>query len=195
MKSKRLLASVGDAHPEETRTTILKSNIISAYICQKEHIIYLLQAAMSRRLNPHGGHFTWNAAGHAQAWHRGELACNDYEHAAKVANMLWRENKASVLARYGRDDDYSAIEEIKAREIGVFHAEIDPVQVLKSCDCLEYQSCEHDGWEASEAKAFLEALRGSAWRSLPGYEKAAWGPPEKRGPVLVSLSSLAGRRN
>jgi hypothetical protein len=28
----------------------------------------------------------------------------------------------------------------------------DPVQVLKSCDCYEYQSCEHDGWEDSEAR-------------------------------------------
>ncbi len=32
---------------------------MSAYLVEKNHIIYLVSAAMSRRLNPHGGNFSW----------------------------------------------------------------------------------------------------------------------------------------
>jgi hypothetical protein len=37
-----------------------------------------------------------------------------------------------------------------------------PGQVFSLIDCLDYQSCEHDGWRSSEAFAFLTALR-EAW--------------------------------
>ena len=34
--------------------------------------------------------------------------------------------------------------------------------VIRACDCLDYQSCEHDGWERSEAYAILQAIRNRA---------------------------------
>ena len=52
--------------------------------------------------------------------------------------------------------------------------ELSPVQVLKACNCLEYQSCEHPGWEDSQARANLEVIRAYAVRQLPGYEDADW---------------------
>jgi len=48
---------------------------------------------------------------------------------------------------------------------------------------VKYQSCEHDGWESSKAKAIVDALRSSAWHALPGYEDAAWGPPVPPAPA------------
>ena len=54
------------------------------------------------------------------------------------------------------------------------------VQVFKSIKCLEYQSCEYDGWEKSEAHAILEAIKNEAIKALPGYEEAEWGAPEVR---------------
>ena len=47
-----------------------------------------------------------------------------------------------------------------------------------SMDCYAYQSCEHPGWEASSAYAFIQSLRGDTWRKVPGYEDAEWGTPE-----------------
>jgi len=49
-----------------------------------------------------------------------------------------------------------------------------PVAVLKACDGYEYQACEHPGWEASEAHAYINALRRRAIHALPGYDEAAW---------------------
>lgn len=46
---------------------------------------------------------------------------------------------------------------------------------LKLIDCFEYQACEYDGWEDSEAHRFCECLRGSLIGALPGYNDAPWG--------------------
>jgi hypothetical protein len=37
-----------------------------------------------------------------------------------------------------------------------------------------YQSCEHPGWEESEARKFCQQLTEGAIARLPGYEAAAW---------------------
>jgi hypothetical protein len=54
----------------------------------------------------------------------------------------------------------------------------EALQVLKACACYAYQSCEHSGWEASEAHAFIQALKDKAVRTLPGYGDAVWGAPD-----------------
>lgn len=51
---------------------------------------------------------------------------------------------------------------------------LTPVQVIKACDCLEYQSCEHPEWEQSEACKLLKAIREAAIGALPGYSEAEW---------------------
>lgn len=48
------------------------------------------------------------------------------------------------------------------------------VEALKLIECLEYQSCEHDGWNDSEARRFCDALRGQLISALPGYADAEW---------------------
>lgn len=37
--------------------------------------------------------------------------------------------------------------------------DLTPGEVFEAIDCLDYQSCEHDGWRKSEAFAFLTSLR------------------------------------
>lgn len=49
-----------------------------------------------------------------------------------------------------------------------------PVAALRLCDSLEYQSCEHDGWEASPAFALLNKIRRTLIRALPGYNDNPW---------------------
>jgi hypothetical protein len=44
----------------------------------------------------------------------------------------------------------------------------------KACRCLEYQSCEHLGWETSEARAIVRNTMSTAICKLPGYEEADW---------------------
>src|SRR3990167_2487217 len=42
------------------------------------------------------------------------------------------------------------------------------VETLKLADHLEYQSCEHPGWEASEARRILDAIRAACHRRVQG---------------------------
>lgn len=153
---------------------------MSAYIVTPEHIIYLVDAAMSlaSRRNDHAARWFW---GEPASWQEAPLG--NFERAAEVANMLLRENILSVSHRYpgessatlpGRKGGPSVI---TAYQFTAFTPEPDPVQVLKSIRCLEYQSCEHPGWEQSEAHAFLRALERLAIGALPGFEEAVWGAP------------------
>ena len=167
---------------------------MSAYLCDKNHFVYLVAAAMSHNIARHTVSWHWGAG----ATQRGELRCADFETAADVANMLIRENLASVSFRYAGDktsDTLPSAGDCSAVTVADFHTfyEFVPVQVLKAINCLDYQSCEHDGWRASEARAFLNALQSAAIHSLPGYEAADWGAPEPR-TNMVCLSSLM-RRN
>ena len=160
---------------------------MSAYIVDKEHIVYLVQAAMSRAMNPHGGSFSWvwDCDRETGVYKRDTIACNDYAHAAEVGNMLWLENVKSVSARYPGESSGKLPGPIGGSFViesaDITHwPQIEPVQVLKACDCYAYQTCEHDEWKDSQAHAFIERLRSAAVHALPGYDAAEWGAPKKQ---------------
>ena len=166
---------------------------MSAYIVDKEHVQYLVDAAMQ---SASGGAFRWY---HGGEWR--ELQKGDKERAAEVANMLWCENIKSVSHRYPYESSATlpgtrqgAGEVVTEDDFhGIRWLNFVPVQVAKACDCYAYQSCEHDEWETSEAKAFTDSLKESQWRRLPGYDAAEWGAPEvyANAKNVVSLFELA----
>jgi hypothetical protein len=178
---------------------------MSAYIVDRQHILYLVRAAMSHRLNPSHSHarWIWNRNREAGTYESGELMCNDYEHAAQVANMLWRENIKSVSHRYPHESSETLpgpINEqfvIEPTDIHCMWETFDPVQVLKALACYEYQSCEHPEWEDSEAFAFCKSLEKSAICVLPGYEEAEWGAPKTAAekPMLAAADDIARLRS
>lgn len=49
-----------------------------------------------------------------------------------------------------------------------------PVEVIKACNCYNYQACETPDWKDTEAQAIVHALRERAIKQLEGYGKAAW---------------------
>jgi hypothetical protein len=61
----------------------------------------------------------------------------------------------------------------------VIPAPASTVVIAKQIANYEYQSCEHDGWQESEAHAFCRALADALLRSLPGWEEAPWGIDER----------------
>ena len=104
-----------------------------------------------------------------------------------VGRMLWAENLASVAARYPADKSGERPgpsgfrdEDVESYRFDSIPGRIDPVVVLKSIDCYEYQSCEHKGWRTSEAHAFCDALRKAAIGRLTGYGDAPWGFDDRR---------------
>jgi hypothetical protein len=143
---------------------------MSAYIVNKETIQYLCAAMLSRRITQSYGFSYWNG--------RDRVSVRNEAEAAQVGNLLWQENVASVNARY-TDNEPTPLYSIEASDLSrVLWQEIDPLQVIKACHCLEYQSCEHDGWEASIAHRILQTLIKCACHALAGYDKASWGAPE-----------------
>lgn len=168
---------------------------MSAYMVEREHINYLVSAAMSRQMQKPDSAFRWF---YNREWH--QLEHGDREMGTKVGQMLWDENLKSINARY--PDTIGNNENIpgKIGETYIYaHSKtwggdqypFDPVQVIMSIRCLRYQSCEHDNWEDSEAHAFLEALLSHAINKLPGMDKAKWGAPDDPRAQGVNLSKFA----
>ena len=102
--------------------------------------------------------------------------------ATLYADTLYRENVRSVEHRYpnsARDDlpgpvaDVGHVD-ISSRDLMKTGLALKPVQLLKLCACVAYQSCETDDWESTVAFALLQSIKDAAIRALPGYEDAAW---------------------
>lgn len=163
---------------------------MSAFVVEDEHISALVNAADHHARRGHG-QFHWyakdedGATVHYELSRTGEdsvepaytvrpeYSSSDYaypEHIkvsfASLGAMLLAENMRSVNDRYDEDD----VEHIYQHS--ALH--VTPVATLKATQCYEYQSCEHEGWETSAAKAFCEALTHSIISDLPGYEDAPW---------------------
>jgi hypothetical protein len=164
-----------------------KNNTMSAYLCDKNHILFLVHAATTRALLQGSAAQRWR---HAGQWH--ELAPGDFTRAAEVAQMLFGENLASVSHRYPGESSADLPGPIRedwqftARDFAKIWP-VSPVQVLNSLRCYEYQSCEHESWTDSEARAFCEALRQDAINALPGMEAAEWGAPQPQHGVQMLI--------
>ena len=87
----------------------------------------------------------------------------------EAVELLHAENVKSVNYHYQKDEP---------AEGGVYLIQdpvLSAVEVIKACDCLDYQSCEHSTWRESEACKLLERIKGNAISRLPGYDEAKWG--------------------
>lgn len=80
-----------------------------------------------------------------------------------LGQLLWDENLRSVDHRY---------QESNPGERYILHTTeggLDPLAVLKAVDCYQYQSCEHPGWEDSDACAWVTRLREAIYTAVPRY--------------------------
>ena len=51
---------------------------------------------------------------------------------------------------------------------------LTPVAILSLCAGYDYQACETDDYDTTEAHAIIMAIRFKAIHQLPGYEEAPW---------------------
>lgn len=107
-----------------------------------------------------------------------------------IGQILWNENYLSVNHRYsegGTPPKYEfAIRTsgcIGFKRVGQYAnrvhekpiiRELTTGDVVKLCRCLDYQSCEHDGWKTSWACGFLAAIQNAA-SGAKIAEDAPWG--------------------
>lgn len=154
---------------------------MSAWVVSKTHLDLLITAGLLYpNMQCRGAKLQWrDPSENPSRWH--EL---DYDNADQVGVMLWAANYRSVGNRYpdaeGEEDGLPGPEDFSGATVLTYThrmvpGPLDPVVVLKALACYEYQSCEHDGWKTSAAKAFCAALRTACIDQLPGYDDAPWG--------------------
>jgi hypothetical protein len=142
---------------------------MSAFVVSKEHIDTLVSVAI--QLAPRRAIYTRE---------HGNI---NVHNADEIGQVLHSENVKSVNYRYQGsahiaptiDDEYR----YTRRRLDVLHDIVDTrvrniAQAFKAIRCYEYQSCEHPGWEGSEAKWFCDALSAQLMNALPGYGDAEW---------------------
>lgn len=151
---------------------------VSAFIVSETHIRSLLDVAINGPSDCHiairpgssafTGYFTWHAPD-TTAMFGARLERLDVGNADRVGQMLWNENYASVNHRYNEAEEPEVFTHLRPRHRLTF------AEAFKAINCYEYQSCEHPGWEGSNAKAFCDALTARLIYTLPGYDEAPWG--------------------
>ena len=87
----------------------------------------------------------------------------------RLAACLARANRIAYRARYGEQCEEP--EPYRHRDA----QRLSFAQVVKACDCLDYQCSDWSEWEGSTAQRALTRIREHAVRlALPGYDEAAW---------------------
>ncbi|MBI2060714.1 MAG: hypothetical protein HYT87_13170 [Nitrospirae bacterium] len=146
---------------------------MSAYIVSPHEINYLVQSAGLLATQQPPLTWVWDVNRSNGCVKSGTLHPGDRAAQERIGQLLQVENLRSVEYRYSQIEPHKP-EEYTPTPITLKE---NPVQVIKSCHYYEYQSCEHPGWETSEACAFIQALEKAAMRALPGYKSAIWGAP------------------
>lgn len=150
---------------------------MSAFVCDPEHIKALAMFAASQGRYAGGRNIPeyWlkyfggkDMTGHSPA-----------ECASYYATILLEENLRSVGYRYD-DPEYKDLPGPipTPREIHVTDSDmlvrrqINPLQILKMCACLDYQSCETEDWRQTVAYTLLGGIKDAAINILPGYDES-----------------------
>lgn len=159
---------------------------MSAYICDPKTFIAL--AAFAVRRDRYGSLIVGNynlqiifdeAGNNSPRVSADEM--KPHEKADRIANILRDENIRSVHYRYPKlepdelpGDIGDGFRKITAARLVNTRA-YPPIEVIKACHCLAYQSCETEDWESTPAFRLLNLIEGAAVRQLPGYDDAPWG--------------------
>ena len=91
------------------------------------------------------------------------------EQLSAIGQILLDENYRSVNYRYA---EKTKPHEFKFKRDYFTHRK--PVEILKACNCIDYQSCETDDYYQSKAAKIIDTIRAYAISNLPGYDTAAW---------------------
>ena len=145
---------------------------MSAYVVSDHHLNYLVSFASDKRV-------TWYDK---KSGTRPDVYGNEQE----IFSKLHRANVESVNARYKEHDTSEPVP-------FEYRGDTEPIQILKACACFDYQACEVEDYDQTEAARVVDAIRDAAIRALYGYENAQWEisePPEVK---IVRLSDLARR--
>jgi|SRR5580704_2747759 hypothetical protein len=81
--------------------------------------------------------------------------------ATEVGRILYAENIRSVRRRYKEDFGNDGAD-YAYTPFNLFATKAASKQVVRACYCLDYQSCENDDWEDTQAALILSAIERHA---------------------------------
>jgi hypothetical protein len=147
-----------------------QENHMSAFLCNDDHFEAL--AAFAVGGNQHHGFRV--PFGQLRFFGGRDMSGRSQrETATYFAALLRYENERSVAFRYGEEAPATYLGEDGAETANIRAARnLQPIDILKMCDCLEYQSCETDNYFTTAAWNLLQFIRRAAIRELPGYDGA-----------------------
>jgi hypothetical protein len=125
---------------------------MSAFIVSNTHIDALLTAGLYE-----SNGVSWYITG---ADGNPEQRTLTHDNASQVGAILLAENQRSVNSRYHEN------EPVGIYEFQELPGTPEPTTVLNAIRCYRYQSCEHDGWESSEAAQVIGAIESKMIREL-----------------------------
>ena len=130
---------------------------MSAFICSHSHFSTIVRFAGRHNVTTYHGNPSrhWYVAGQEQ----------------ETVDLLFAENVKSFNYRYNEAFPTTGI------VYDPFAPDLQPIEVIKACNCLDYQSCEHPQWVVSLACKLLHDIQQQAITLLPGYDKARWKIP------------------
>lgn len=131
---------------------------MSAFICTPKHINTIVSYAAQKDV----ALYLTNASGQryrVRAERDPEL----------IAECLIKANYDSVNFRYSESQEVPVGEYFP-----VATAFVSAIQIVKLCDCLNYQCCEVDDWEETDAAKIIRTIRNDAIGRIPGYDEAEW---------------------
>jgi hypothetical protein len=127
---------------------------MSAFIVSEEHIQSIVRGISQQ------DHFSY--------YHKGRISVNTDLELNRIGQLLVNQNFKSVNVRYNSNQKP---EQFMIKHFGKKRSAI---QLIKACDCLEYQSCETDDYYQSEAYRIIDTARRRFIRTIPEYEDADW---------------------
>jgi hypothetical protein len=150
------------------------------------HIDALLTAGLHKYNGDNGDSVFWEIAG---ADGNPEYHILTELNASQVGAILLAENRASVNFQYDES------EPVGIYEFQKLPGTPEPTTVLNAIRCYRYQSCEHDGWESSEAAQVVRAIEAKMIRKLCEHDET-WeiDDPDVFKPVAPEANFVRGFR-
>ena len=145
---------------------------MSAYIVSKAHIDAIVTFAVGGQRRVGTVRRMAEDAGQAKY-----VSSSDYT-PSQIGTALWTENHASVDYRYTETTPVPAYvfrPKCHGSTCSKLMRQLTPLDIIKLCQSLKYQSCEHPCWEASFANDFLNRVISAAIGALPDHDNAFWG--------------------
>lgn len=126
---------------------------MSAFIVNDYHINALVSYGVKFKAQFYTKNVGWEYFNEDTAW--------------MMAALLYRANVCSVNRRY---KERTRTNGFKFQSVDVNG--LTAADIVKACDCLDYQSCEVGTWERSRARRALQAIREEAVRELAARSPA-----------------------